>query len=106
MDGHQRHCVSSLVLDTSDPDFPRQSLRSTDEVRCEIAELVAKTKTTIAESRALIAKKEREMERWRIATPLVEKMKMAALVASFPFRSSGHTRSVRYCLDLQNCHIA
>ena len=59
MDGHQHPRVSLLALDTRDPDFPRQAQAWAGEVQGEIAQLVAQTKSTIAESRTLVAEIDR-----------------------------------------------
>jgi hypothetical protein len=46
-------------LDARDPDFARQCLLWSSQTRCEIQEVIASTKHTIAISRALIAEADR-----------------------------------------------
>ena len=47
--------ILTSKLDPSEPDFPARSMRWTDQMQAEMKELVAGSRATIDESRALLA---------------------------------------------------
>jgi hypothetical protein len=58
MAGPWPHCPPQ-TLDICDPDFPGKCLSWTHQLQCDISELIAGSKETLAESRGLMREADR-----------------------------------------------